>query len=61
MLLALAPDMLFSCGDWATSKAQKKKKKKSEQGKGFVKFWVKKACVGDGGELERALDDVFGI
>ena len=54
MLLELAPDMLFSCGE-------KKKKKKSEQGKGFVKFCVKKACVGDGGELERALDDVFGI
>ena len=28
----------------------------------FVKFCrVKKACMGDGGELERALDDVFGI
>ena len=53
--------MLFSCGDWATSKAQKKKRKKCEQGEGFVKFCVKKACVGDGGELERALDDVFGI
>ena len=24
-------------------------------------FCVKKACVGDGGELERALGDVFGI
>ena len=34
--------------------------KKCEQGEGFVKFCVKKACVGDGGELERALDDVFG-
>ena len=30
-------------------------------GEGFVKFCVKKAGVGDGGELERALDDVFGI
>ena len=30
-------------------------------GEGFVKLCVKKACVGDGGELERALDDVFGI
>ena len=39
----------------------RKRKKKCEQGKGFVKFCVKKACVGDGGELERALDDVFGI
>ena len=28
----------------------------------FVKFCrVKKACTGDGGEVERALDDVFGI
>ena len=28
----------------------------------FVKFCrVKKACMGDGGEVERALDDVFGI
>ena len=35
--------------------------KKCKQGEGFVKFCVKKACVGDGGELERALDDVFGI
>ena len=35
--------------------------KKCEQGKGFVKFCVKKACVGDGGELERALDNLFGI
>ena len=49
--------MLFSCGDWATSQVQKKRK----QGEGFVKFCVKKACVGDGGELERAMDDVFGI
>ena len=35
--------------------------KKCEQGEGFVKFCVKKACVGDGGELECALDDVFGM
>ena len=34
---------------------------KYEHGEGFVKFCVKKACVGDGGELKRALDDVFGI
>ena len=28
----------------------------------FVRFCrVKKACTGDGGEVERALDDVFGI
>ena len=40
----------------------RKRKKNCEQGDGFVKFCcVKKACVGDGGELERALDDVFGI
>ena len=31
-------------------------------GEGFVKFCrVNKTYVGDGGELERALDDVFGI
>ena len=49
---------MFSCGDWATSKARKN----CELGEGFVKFrCVKKACVGDGGELECALDDVFGI
>ena len=35
--------------------------KRLRTGEGFVKFCVKKACVGDGGELERALDDVFGI
>ena len=29
-----------------------------EKGKGLVHH---KTCVGDGGELERALDDVFGI
>ena len=30
-----------------------------EKGEGFVKtFYDKKTCVGDGGELERALDDV---
>ena len=33
-----------------------------EKGEDFVKtFYVKKTCVGDGGELERALGDVFGI
>ena len=56
-LLVLAPDMLFSCRDWATSYAQKN----ANGGGGFVKFCVNKACVRDGGELERALDDVFGI
>ena len=30
-------------------------------GEGFVKLCVKKACVEDGGKLERVLDDVFGI
>ena len=36
--------------------------KNCEQGKGFVKSCcVKKVCVGEGGELARALDDVFGI
>ena len=35
--------------------------KKMQTGEGFVKLCVKKACVGDGGELKRALDDVFGI
>ena len=34
-------------------------KRKSEQGEGFVKFCVKSMCVR--WELERALDDVFGI
>ena len=37
----------------------RKRKKSCEQGEGFVKFCcVKKACVGDGRELERALDDL---
>ena len=40
----------------------RKRKKNCEEGEGFVKFCcVKKACVGDGGELERALDDVLGF
>ena len=39
-----------------------RRKKNCEQGEVFVRFCpVKKACMGDGGELERALDDVFGI
>ena len=51
MLLVLAPDMLFSCEDWATSYAQER------QGERFVKFCrVKSACVGDGGELERGIE-----
>ena len=51
--------MLFSCGDWATPYAHRKVR---TGGKGFVKFsYVKKACVGDGRELERALDDVFSL
>ena len=46
--------MLFSCGEWATSVSAKRN---CEQGEGFVKFCcVKKRCVGDGGELERAVD-----
>ena len=33
-----------------------------ERGKYFVKtFFRQKTCVGEGGERERALDDVFGI
>ena len=36
-------------------------KEKRAQVEGFVKFCVKKACVGDGGEFERTLDDLFGI
>jgi len=37
------------------------RKKNCEPGKGFVKICcVKKARVGEGGELERALDDVIG-
>ena len=40
----------------------RKHKKNCEQGEGFAKFCcVKKSCVGDGGELEGALDDLFGI
>ena len=59
MFAFTAPDMLFSCGEWATSVSAKRN---CEQGEGFVKFCcVKKRCVGDGGELERAVDDVFGI
>ena len=39
----------------------RKRKKNCEQGEVFVKFFrVKKGCVGDGGERERALDDKFG-
>ena len=56
-LLVLAPDMqvfLRRLGDLVNAK-------KMRTGEGFVKFCVKKACVGDGGELERALEDVFGI
>ena len=35
---------------------------KWKKGKDFVKtFYVKKTCVGDGGEHERTLDDVLGI
>ena len=61
-LLVLAPDMLFLCGDYACDIVSAKKKKKCEQGEGFVKFCcVKKTYVGDGRELERMLDDVFGI
>ena len=37
-------------------------RKNCEQGEVFVKFCrVKKVCVGDGGELELALNDMFGI
>ena len=32
-----------------------------ENGKDFVKPLRQKTYVGEGGELERALDDVFGI
>ena len=33
-----------------------------EKGRDFLKtFYLKKTYVGEGGELERALDDVFGI
>ena len=36
--------------------------KKLRTGGGVCKvLYVKKACVGDGGELERTLDDVFLI
>ena len=55
-LLVLAPDMLFSCGDWATLQAQKNAK-----GGGVCKVLCQKAFMGDGGELKHELDDVFGI
>ena len=33
-----------------------------KKGRDFAKtFYVKKTYVGEGGELERALDDVFGF
>ena len=54
-LLVLAPDMLF-----AEIGRPQKRKRKCEEREGFVKFCVKKAYVGDGGELEREQDDVFG-
>ena len=43
MLLALSPDMLFSCGDWATSKAQKKKMR---TGGGVCKVLCPKSMCG---------------
>ena len=37
-------------------------KKNCELGEGFVKIChIKNACVGEGGELKRVLDDAFGI
>ena len=56
-LLVLLPTCCFRTEIGRTCK----RKKNCEQGEGFVKSCVKKACVGDGGELERALDDVLGI
>ena len=47
--------LLPTCFFRAEIRRPRKRKKKCEQGEGFVKFCVKKACVGDGGELERAL------
>ena len=53
---------LLTCCFRAVIRRPPKRKKDYEQGKVFVKFWrVKKACMGGGGERERALDDVFGI
>ena len=46
--------MLFLGRDWATSNMQ-------EQGEGLSFCCLQKACVGDGGELELALDDLFWI
>ena len=48
MLLVLAADMLFSCGDWGP------RKKNCEPGEGFAKICRAKKRVGDGGQLERA-------
>ena len=57
-LLVLTPGILFPCGDRATSCAQEKLR----AGKGVWKdLSCEKTSVGDGGEGERALDDVFGI
>ena len=57
-LLVLAP----TCCLRAEIGRPRKRKKSCKQGEGFVKFcFVKKACTGDGGELECALDDVFMI
>jgi len=51
-------DISFPCGDRATSCAQEKLR----AGGGVCKnLSCQKACVGEGGELERALDDVTGI
>ena len=54
----------MTCCFRAEIRRPRKRKKNWEQGEAFVKFCrVKKTCMGDGGELERALDDVivFGI
>ena len=53
----MARDILFQCGDRSTLDAQEKLR----TGGGVCKdLSYQKTCVGDGGELERALDDVYG-
>ena len=55
-LQVLARDILFQCGDRATSYAQEK----LGTGGGACKnLLCQKTCVGDEKELERALDDVY--
>ena len=56
-LQVLVRDISFPCGDRATSYAQEKLR----TGGGVCKdLSCQKTCVGDGGELDRELDDMYG-